>query len=160
MKDAKVKRAPEAIEAKEAKKRQQLAAKEQKAKKRQARKDRKAKKDPNKPKRAPTAFFLYLEEFRKDYKKQHPDVKGVAAVGKACGDKWKEMNEEEKAPFVAKAAQKRAEYEKALSTYSQKKITGGSTLGSGGDEAEESEKSKSEVHDEDEDSVEEEDDEE
>lgn len=127
MKETGVKRTSEAKENKDAKKKQQLLIKEQKARKRQARKARKAKKDPNKPKRAPTAFFIYLEDFRKIYKKEHPDVKGVAAVGKACGDKWKEMTDEEKAPYVMKATQKRAEYEKALASYHQRQSTGGST---------------------------------
>ncbi|KAF8402668.1 hypothetical protein HHK36_010757 [Tetracentron sinense] len=36
-------------------------------------------KDPNKPKRPPSAFFVFLEEFRKIYKQEHPNVKGVAA---------------------------------------------------------------------------------
>lgn len=160
MKDVKVKKTSEAKEAKEAKKKQQLAVKEQKAKKRQARKERKAKKDPDKPKRAPTAFFIYLEDFRKLYKEQYPDVKGVAAVGKACGDKWKEMSDQEKAPYVAKAVQKRAEYEKALATYNKKKTTGGSTHDADADESEESEKSKSEVNDEEEESGDEEEDDE
>ncbi|KAH7441686.1 hypothetical protein KP509_03G049000 [Ceratopteris richardii] len=103
----------------------QLSVKEQKARKRQAKKERKAKMDPNKPKRPPTAFFIYLEEFRKAFKEEHPDVKGVAVVGKACGDKWKEMTDDEKAPYVAKANQKREEYEKALSSYNQKQTVGG-----------------------------------
>lgn len=159
MKDAKVKKTSEVKDAKDAKKRQQLTVKEQNAKKRQARKERKAKKDPNKPKRAPTAFFIYLEDFRKLYKEQHPEVKGVAAVGKACGDKWKEMSEQEKAPYVAKAARKRAEYEKALASYNKKLSSGTSTHGDDEDEAEESEKSKSEINDDEEESGDEEDEE-
>eukprot|EP00250_Pteridium_aquilinum_P035042 c8510_g1_i1 orf=442-903(-) len=138
MKETGVKTISEAKEKKDAKKKQQLSIKEKKARKRQARKERKAKKDPNKPKRAPTAFFIYLEDFRKIYKEEHPDVKGVAAVGKACGDKWKEMTDEEKAPYIAKAAQKRAEYEKALASYHQKQSTAGSS-GAGDDEEAEDE---------------------
>lgn len=159
MKETGVKRTSEAKENKDAKKRQQLAVKEQKARKRQAKKDRKAKKDPNKPKRAPTAFFIYLEDFRKVYKEQHPDVKGVAAVGKACGDRWKEMSDQEKAPYNAKAAQKRADYEKALASYNQKQSTGSSTRADDEEEVEESEKSKSEINDDEEESGDEEEDE-
>ncbi|XWS56711.1 hypothetical protein CRYUN_Cryun09bG0109100 [Craigia yunnanensis] len=51
-----------------------------------------AKKDPNKPKRPPTAFFVFLEEFRIIYKQEHPKVKAVSAVGKAGGEKWKSMS--------------------------------------------------------------------
>ncbi|KAH7441681.1 hypothetical protein KP509_03G048600 [Ceratopteris richardii] len=67
----------------------QLSVKEQKARKTQAKKERKAKMDPNKPKRPPTAFFIYLEDFRKAFKEELPDV------GKACGDKWKEMTDDD-----------------------------------------------------------------
>ncbi|KAI5073487.1 hypothetical protein GOP47_0011500 [Adiantum capillus-veneris] len=153
MKETRVKRASEAKEIKDAKKKQQLSVKDQKARKRQSRKERKEKKDPNKPKRAPTAFFIYLEDFRKIYKEEHPDVKGVAAVGKACGDKWKEMSDEEKAPYVEKAAQKRAEYEKALASYHQKQSTGASTAVKGDQDQDEEDNDEegSEEEDDDED---------
>ncbi|EOY17822.1 High mobility group B1 isoform 3 [Theobroma cacao] len=52
-----------------------------------------AKKDPNKPKRPATAFFVFLEEFRKIYKQEHPKVKAVSAVGKAGGEKWKSLSD-------------------------------------------------------------------
>uniref|UniRef100_A0A2K2AMD2 HMG box domain-containing protein n=1 Tax=Populus trichocarpa TaxID=3694 RepID=A0A2K2AMD2_POPTR len=68
-----------------------------------ARKSGKAAKDPNKPKRPASAFFVFMEEFREQYKREHPKNKSVAAVGKAGGDKWKSLSEAEKAPFVAKA---------------------------------------------------------
>ncbi|CAA3022992.1 Hypothetical predicted protein [Olea europaea subsp. europaea] len=63
-----------------------------KADKKPAKKGKAAKKDPNKPKRPPSAFFVFLEEFRKTFKKENPDVKGVSAVGKAGGEKWKSMS--------------------------------------------------------------------
>ncbi|CAI9270531.1 unnamed protein product [Lactuca saligna] len=49
----------------------------------------KAAKDPNKPKRPASAFFVFMEDFRKQFKEDHPDNKSVAAVGKAGGAKWK-----------------------------------------------------------------------
>ncbi|KAH7548364.1 hypothetical protein JRO89_XS14G0108600 [Xanthoceras sorbifolium] len=52
-----------------------------------------AKKDPNKPKRPPSAFFVFLEEFRKVYKQEHPNIKAVSAVGKAGGEKWKSLTD-------------------------------------------------------------------
>uniref|UniRef100_A0A0D6R4H7 HMG box domain-containing protein n=1 Tax=Araucaria cunninghamii TaxID=56994 RepID=A0A0D6R4H7_ARACU len=121
--------------------------------KRQAKKEKKAKKDPNKPKRPPSAFFVFLEEFRKEYKEKHPNTKSVSVVGKAGGEKWKSMSEGEKAPYEAKAAKKKAEYEKTMAAYKNKQE------GNAEEAAEESDKSKSEVNDEEE-SGEEEDDEE
>eukprot|EP00250_Pteridium_aquilinum_P033633 c5969_g1_i1 orf=16-741(+) len=131
-------------------KKKKVASKDDKAKKRQVRKERKAKKDPNKPKRAPSAFFVFLEEFRKTFSASNPNNKSVSAVGKAGGDKWKSMSAAEKAPYVAKADKRKAEYEKAMKAYNAKQ-----SADAGGDD---SDKSKSEVNDEDDE--EEEDDEE
>ncbi|XP_016477190.1 high mobility group B protein 1 [Nicotiana tabacum] len=113
--------------------------------KRKAKKDKKAKKDPNKPKRPPSAFFVFLEEFRKTFKKENPNVKAVSAVGKAGGEKWKSMSAAEKAPYEAKAAKRKSEYEKLMNAYNNKQPESSDDDG----EEEESERSKSEVHDED-----------
>ncbi|GLT46047.1 hypothetical protein SLA2020_198360 [Shorea laevis] len=117
----------------------------------------KAVKDPNKPKRPASAFFVFMEEFREQYKKEHPKNKSVAAVGKAGGDKWKSMSEAEKAPFVAKAEKRKVEYEKNMKAYNKRQAEGPKA-----DEEEESEKSVSEVNDDEDDedgSAEEDDDE-
>ncbi|KAL2509989.1 High mobility group B protein 1 [Forsythia ovata] len=102
-----------------------------KADKRQTKKGKAAKKDPNKPKRPPSAFFVFLEEFRKTFKKENPNVKAVSA---------------EKAPYEAKAAKKKTEYENLMNAYNKKQE---SSADEGG---EESEKSRSEVHDDDDES--------
>ncbi|KAL6549125.1 high mobility group box 3 [Orobanche hederae] len=109
--------------------------------KKPTKKEKQAAKDPNKPKRPASAFFIFMEEFRKTYKKEHPKNKAVSAVGKAGGEKWKSMNEAEKAPYVAKQAERKAEYEKNMEAYNRK------LAGDGDDD--ESDKSKSEVNDED-----------
>ncbi|KAK6160833.1 hypothetical protein DH2020_004214 [Rehmannia glutinosa] len=106
--------------------------------KKQTKKEKKAAKDPNKPKRPSSAFFVFMEDFRKQYKEMHPKNKSVAAVGKAGGDQWKSLSEEEKAPFVAKAEKRKEEYERKMEAYNRK-------LAGGGDD--ESDKSKSEVND-------------
>ncbi|XP_021911533.1 HMG1/2-like protein [Carica papaya] len=105
----------------------------------------KKEKDPNKPKRPPSAFFVFMEEFRKQFKEAHPENRSVSVVGKAAGEKWKSMTAAEKAPFVAKSEKRKAEYNKKMQTYNRK-------LAGGANEAEddESDKSKSEVHDEEE----------
>ncbi|KAH6758337.1 hypothetical protein C2S51_018572 [Perilla frutescens var. frutescens] len=59
--------------------------------------------DLNKPKRPPSAFFIFMEDFVKQYKEKHPNNKSIAAIGKAGGDKWRSMSDEEKTPFVAEA---------------------------------------------------------
>ncbi|KAH7537548.1 hypothetical protein FEM48_Zijuj03G0104700 [Ziziphus jujuba var. spinosa] len=80
------------------------------------------KKDANKPKRPPSAFFVFLEEFRTIYKQEHPNVKAVSAVGKAGGEKWKSLSSAEKAPYEAKAAKRKSEYEKLIAAYNKKQI--------------------------------------
>ncbi|TYI65842.1 hypothetical protein E1A91_D09G185100v1 [Gossypium mustelinum] len=69
---------------------------------RKAKREKKAKKDPNKPKRPPSAFFVFLEEFRTTFKKENPNVKAVSAVGKAAGEMWKSMSEEFPRQFIMK----------------------------------------------------------
>ncbi|CAL9127771.1 unnamed protein product [Musa acuminata var. zebrina] len=104
----------------------------------------KAAKDPNKPKRPPSAFFVFMKEFRKSFKEKNPNNKSVSVVGKAGGDKWKSMSEDEKVPYVTKAAKLKTEYAKKLATYNNNQSGGGSYAA--GDE-DESDKSKSEVND-------------
>nr|XP_043637302.1 high mobility group B protein 1 [Erigeron canadensis]XP_043637303.1 high mobility group B protein 1 [Erigeron canadensis] len=101
----------------------------------------KAAKDPNKPKRPPSAFFVFLEEFRKTFKKENPTVKAVSAVGKAGGEKWKSLTPDEKAPYEAKAAKRKSDYEKVMSAYNKKQE-------SMAEDDDESDKSKSEVDEE------------
>ncbi|WOG99834.1 hypothetical protein DCAR_0519190 [Daucus carota subsp. sativus] len=108
-------------------------------------------KDPNKPKRPPSAFFVFMEGFRKQFKEKNPAVKGVAAMGKAGGDAWRSMSDEDKAEFVTIAEQRKKEYEKKIKAYDSKQAGGEM-------EEDESDKSKSEVADEDEEGSEEEED--
>ncbi|OMO98224.1 hypothetical protein CCACVL1_04291 [Corchorus capsularis] len=71
-------------------------------------------KDPNGPKRPQTAFFLFMDDFRKAFKEANPDAKGVTQVTKEGGEKWKSMSDEEKKPYIDKAAELKAEYAKSL----------------------------------------------
>ncbi|KAH9662366.1 High mobility group B protein 4 [Citrus sinensis] len=104
----------------------------------------KAAKDPNKPKRPPSAFFVFMEEFRKQFKEAHPNNKSVATVGKAAGEKWKSMSDDEKAPFVEKAEKRKSDYNKNMQDYNKQLADGVNAA-----EENESDKSKSEVNDED-----------
>ncbi|KAL3617728.1 HMG1/2-like protein [Castilleja foliolosa] len=104
-------------------------------------KDRLAANDPNKPKRPASVFFVFMEDFRKQYKEKYPENKSFVIIGKAGGDKWKSLSEEEKSPYVAKAEKRKEEYEQNLKAYNQK------LAAADGDD--DSDKSKSEVNDED-----------
>ena len=107
-------------------------------------KSKKAAKDPNKPKRPASAFFVFMEEFRKQFNKENPNNKAVSAVGKAAGQKWKSMTEADKAPYVAKAEKRKADYEKELKAYNKRQAEGAAADEEGSD------KSVSEVNDDDE----------
>jgi len=119
-------------------------------------------KDPNKPKRAPSAFFVFMDEFRKEFKEKNPKNKSVAAVGKAAGERWKSLSESDKAPYVAKANKLKGEYNKAIAAYNKGESTAAAKPAPAAkkaapaakeddDDEEESDKSKSEINDEDDD---------
>ncbi|OAY29200.2 high mobility group B protein 14-like [Manihot esculenta] len=80
--------------------------------------------DAKRPKKPPTAFFFFLEDFRKDFQEQNPDVKSMRDIGKACGEKWKTMTYEEKVKYYDIATEKRAEFDKATADYIRRKENG------------------------------------
>ncbi|XP_051200283.1 DNA-binding protein MNB1B-like isoform X2 [Lolium perenne] len=115
-------------------------------------------KDPNKPKRAPSAFFVFMDEFRKEFKEKNPKNKSVAAVGKAAGERWKSLSESDKAPYVAKANKLKGDYNKAIAAYNKGESAAAATKKAApaaakdeDDDEEESDKSKSEINDDDDD---------
>ncbi|KAL7089331.1 hypothetical protein ACP275_13G180800 [Erythranthe tilingii] len=83
-----------------------------------------AKMDALKPKKPPTAFFYFLEDFRKEYQEQNPDVKSMRDVGKACGEKWKTMAYEEKVHYYDIATEKRADFDTAMADFIKRKENG------------------------------------
>ncbi|KAM3215430.1 hypothetical protein ACQJBY_067444 [Aegilops geniculata] len=102
----------------------------------------KAGKDPNKPKRAPSAFFVFMGEFREEFKQKNPKNKSVAA---------------EKAPYVAKANKLKGEYNKAIAAYNKGESAAAAAPKKAAakeveeEDEEESDKSKSEINDDDDD---------
>ncbi|KAJ7944053.1 High mobility group protein 2 [Quillaja saponaria] len=99
-------------------------------------------KDPNKPKRPPSAFFVFMAEFREQFKKDHPNNKAVSVVGKAAGSKWKSLSAADKAPYQAKADKMKKEYDGDVQAYNKRLAEGKNAS-----EEEESDKSKSEIND-------------
>ena len=59
----------------------------------------KVKRDPNKPKRAPTSYNLYMKERRVKIAEKHPDMKSTEVIAQ-IGKEWREMSDEKKAPYV------------------------------------------------------------
>ncbi|XP_061341235.1 high mobility group B protein 14 [Gastrolobium bilobum] len=87
-------------------------------------KKNKQKIDAKKPKKPPTAFFYFLEDFRKEFQGLNPDVKSMRDIGKACGEKWKTMTYEEKVQYYDIATEKRAEFDRAMAEYNKKMESG------------------------------------
>ncbi|KAF7297226.1 hypothetical protein MIND_00955700 [Mycena indigotica] len=90
--------------------------KEAKPKRKAAEKPQKAsrsKKDPNAPKRALSAYMFFSQDWRERIKTENPDA-SFGEVGKLLGAKWKELDDEEKQPYIEQAAKDktRAEQEK------------------------------------------------
>ena len=50
--------------------------------------------------------------------KENPDI-AFGEVGKQLGMEWRELSEEQKAPYVAKAEAAKAQYEKDKAAYSK-----------------------------------------
>ncbi|XP_042022479.1 high mobility group B protein 7-like [Salvia splendens] len=69
-----------------------------------AKKEKKAE-IPNRKKHPPTAFFLFMDEFRKSFKEANPDCKKVAMVAKEGGEKWKSLSDDEKNVYTDRAAE-------------------------------------------------------
>lgn len=60
------------------------------------------KKDPNKPKRALSAYMFFVQDYRERVKSENPDA-SFGDVGRLLGAKWKEMSGPEKKPYEDKA---------------------------------------------------------
>nr|GLL30233.1 high mobility group B protein 14 isoform X2 [Ipomoea trifida] len=80
--------------------------------------------DSKMPKKPPTAFFFFLEDFRKEFQEKNPDVKSMRDIGKACGEKWKIMTYEEKVQYYDIATEKRREFDRAMADYKKRKENG------------------------------------
>ncbi|KAJ4974025.1 hypothetical protein NE237_007199 [Protea cynaroides] len=79
-------------------------------------------KDPNAPKRPPTAFFLFMDDFRKSYKEENPDGKDVKVVAKEGGKKWQSMTDEEKKPYMDRVKELKEEYDCAMVSYKEQEV--------------------------------------
>ncbi|OVA10725.1 High mobility group box domain [Macleaya cordata] len=110
---------------------------------RKSKKEKKAK-DPNMPKRPTTAFFLFMEDFRKSFKEANPDNKSVSVVAKEGGEKWKSMSDEEKKPFMDRFQELKAEYEKAMENFNAENAEEDQEVQEGQDEQEQGTSDKEE----------------
>ncbi|KAJ6476272.1 high mobility group box domain-containing protein [Mycena sanguinolenta] len=75
-----------------------------------------AKKDPNAPKRALSAYMFFSQDWRERIRAENPDA-SFGEVGKLLGAKWKELDEEERKPYVDQATQDKVRAEDEKTAY-------------------------------------------
>ncbi|KAI6816451.1 hypothetical protein KC332_g19050 [Hortaea werneckii] len=76
----------------------------------------KRKKDPNMPKRGLSAYMFFANDQRDKVREENPGIK-FGEVGKILGEKWKGLNDKQKAPYEAKAAADKKRYEEEKAAY-------------------------------------------
>jgi hypothetical protein len=69
--------------------------------------------DPNKPKRPQSAYFLWLGQFRVENKHRYAHKELLSKAGEV----WNSLNDQEKAPWAAKAEIERQKYEEVMRNY-------------------------------------------
>ena len=71
-------------------------------------------KDPNAPTYPSTAFFLFMRDHRTDGEYA---TMPITESARALGHRWKELSDEDKAPYQERAKQEREEYERRVKEY-------------------------------------------
>merc|ERR1712072_775845 len=74
------------------------------------------------PPRPPSAYFVFLDGFRAEYKRNHPDTKGIKELSKEAGEKWRAMDDSAKSPFEAKAAAAKEYYQKLKELSAEERV--------------------------------------
>merc|ERR1712086_326053 len=82
-----------------------------------AEKKEKKVKDPNAPKRAPSAYLLWMKDSRAEIVKSLPKGFAQTEVMTAAGAQWKKLTAKAKAPYVKTAEKASADYKKAQEKY-------------------------------------------
>ncbi|KAF8637112.1 hypothetical protein AX17_003016 [Amanita inopinata Kibby_2008] len=82
--------------------------------------------------------MFFSQDWRERIKAENPDA-GFGEVGKLLGAKWKELDDEEKKPYVEQAARDKTRAEREKAAYEGKKKGAAAAEGSGEDEEEDEE---------------------
>ncbi|KAH8652805.1 high mobility group box domain-containing protein, partial [Tricladium varicosporioides] len=72
--------------------------------------------DPNAPKRGLSAYMFFANEQRENVREENPGI-SFGQVGKVLGERWKALNDKQRAPYEAKAAQDKKRYEDEKASY-------------------------------------------
>jgi len=102
---------------KKAGKRKPAEKKEKKSKK--ADKPKRAKKDKDAPKRGRSAYIFFCEDKRSEVKTHNPEL-GFGEVARELAELWKQLTDDDKKPYNAKADRDKKRYEKEKAAYEGK----------------------------------------
>lgn len=72
--------------------------------------------DPNAPKRGLSAYMFFANEQRENVREENPGIT-FGQVGKLLGERWKALNDKQRAPYEAKAAADKKRYEDEKQAY-------------------------------------------
>ncbi|OBZ85570.1 High mobility group NHP1 [Choanephora cucurbitarum] len=79
-------------------------------------KKKKEKKDPNAPKRNLSSYMIYSQEIRPDIVARNPELKAID-IAKLIGEMWNKLSDKEKQPYVKKAEDEKARFDKENEKY-------------------------------------------
>ncbi|KIJ34885.1 hypothetical protein M422DRAFT_60408 [Sphaerobolus stellatus SS14] len=85
--------------------------------------EKKGKKGKDGPKRPLSAYMYFSQDWRERIKTENPDA-SFGEVGKLLGAKWKELDEEEKKPYVEQAQADKGRHEREKAALEVKKDKG------------------------------------
>ena len=74
------------------------------------------------PPRPPTAYFVFLANFRKDRAASGAPPTSIKDVSKLAGQKWRELDPQDKVPYEQKAALAKAEYLKLKELSAEERV--------------------------------------
>lgn len=81
-------------------------------------------KDPNAPTRPLSAYFLWFNENRESIVRELGGSNSVSDVARAAGEKWRNMNDEAKAPYIARMRESKEKYDEEMRVYKAKIASG------------------------------------
>ena len=77
-------------------------------------KKKKRKKASDGIKKPASAYIYFVSDYRKELKAQGEDTSNVQEVAKICGQKWREMDDDDKKPYVLQANKDKERYSKEV----------------------------------------------
>lgn len=76
------------------------------------------KQESDKPKRAPTAYFIFLADFRKQMKGK--PLEGDQKIPAIAGEKWRNMTDKDKEKYKQLEAAEKEKHEQAMAEWRKK----------------------------------------